>query len=459
VGIIEELIQIVGPERASDDQTILYAYSRDVSMITGKPDYAVRPVTTEEVSKIVSLANKHRIPVVPRGVGSGMEGGCVPIKGGIVLDMRNMDKILDIDTDNLYAIVEPGVTHATLNAKLVERGYFFAPDPASTDFASIGGMIGTNASGMTCLKYGNTGGSVLGLEVVLPDGTVINTGSKTVKSVSGYNLTALFVGAEGTLGIVTKAILKIIPRPKARSTVVAYFDEVGKAGEAVIAIFASGIIPAACDILDKSGIAAVNQYKPEIGLPDVDAMLFINVEGSVESTKEEAVVIVRACQKVGAIEVKTAATKEEADALWVGRKSVASAISRLDPKKAGPNLADDYGVPIKRLPEMLREVRKIGKEYGITIVTYGHIGDGNLHSGMVVNVLDEEELERARKAGDAIYEATLRLEGTATPEHGTGAAKIKWLKKEHASCYPLMVAIKKLVDPHNIMNPGKVLEI
>lgn len=459
MNIVDELIQIVGRERVSDDKTVLYAYSRDVSLVTGMPDYVVRPASTEEVAKIVSLASKHKIPIVPRGVGSGMEGGCVPLCGGIVLDMRNMDKILDIDTDSLYVVVEPGVTHANLNTRLAEYGFFFAPDPASTDFCTIGGMIGTNASGMTCLKYGNTRNSVLGLEVVLPSGTVIKTGSKAVKSVCGYDLTALFVGAEGTLGVVTKAILKIIPRPQARATVAAYFGEVGEIGETVVAIFASGIIPAACDILDRSGIKAVNQYKPELALPDVDAMLIFNLEGSAAAVGEEVAGVVSCCKKAGAIEVKTAATGEEADALWAGRKAVASAISRLDARKAGPNIGGDYGVPVKRVTEMLREVRRIAKESGITIVTYGHVGDGNLHSGMAVNVLDEEELERAERAGDAIYEAALKLEGTATPEHGVGAEKIRWLKEEHESSYSLMLAIKKLIDPHNIMNPGKMFEI
>ena len=459
MNIIDDLVQIVGRERASADKTVLYAYSRDVSLITGMPDYVVRPVSTEEVAKTVSLAAKHKIPIVPRGVGSGMEGGCVPVHGGIVLDMRNMDKILEIDTDNLIAVVEAGVTHANLNARLAEHSFFFAPDPASTDFCTIGGMIGTNASGMTCLKYGNTRNSVLGLEVVLPDGTVINTGSKTVKSVSGYDLTALFVGAEGTLGVVTKAILKILPRPKARATVAAYFDEVEKIGEAVVAIFASGIIPAACDILDRSGIKAVNQYKPEIALPEVDALLILNMEGSAAGVDEEVAEVVKCCRKVGAVDVKTAATKVEADALWAGRKAVASAIARLDAKKAGPNLADDYGVPLKRIPEMLREVRRIAEESGIQIVTYGHVGDGNLHTGMAVNVLDEEELERAKRAGDEILETALKLGGTASPEHGIGAAKIRWLKEEHKSSYPLMLAIKKEIDPQNIMNPGKMFEI
>jgi len=457
--IEDELIHIVGQERVSTDKTVLYAYSRDVSLVTGMPDYVVRPVSTEEVAKIVSLASKHKIPIVPRGVGSGMEGGCVPVRGGIVLDMRNMDKILEINTDSLYAIVEPGVIHANLNARLAEKGFFFAPDPASTDFCSIGGMIGTNASGMTCLKYGNTGRSVLGLEVVLPDGAVITTGSKTVKSVSGYDLTSLFVGSEGTLGVITKAILKVIPRPQTRATVAAYFDEVGKVGDAVVAIFASGIIPAACDVVDRSGIEAVNQYKPEIALPDVDAMLILNLEGSAAAVEEEVAGTVSACKKAGAIDVKTAATTEDADALWAGRKAIASAVSRLDKNKAGPNIGGDCGVPIHRVTEMLREIRKIAQESGITIATYGHVGDGNIHCGMAVNVLDEEELERAKRAGAAIFDTALRLEGTTTPEHGVGAEKIRWLKEEHKSSYPLMLAIKKLIDPHNIMNPGKMFEI
>ncbi|MDD5093488.1 MAG: FAD-linked oxidase C-terminal domain-containing protein [Dehalococcoidia bacterium] len=459
MNIIDELIKIVGKGRASNDKTILYTYSKDVSIVEGMPDYVVRPKTTEEVSAIVKLAAKNNIPIVPRGVGSGMEGGVVPVKGGIVLDMRNMDNILEFDTDNLYVVVEPGILHVTLDSKLAERGFFWPPAPASTDFATIGGMIGTNASGMTCLKYGNTRNSVLGLEVVLPDGSVIKTGSKTVKSVSGYDLTALIVGAEGTLGVVTKAILKILPKPKYKATVVAYFDDLDKVGAAVVGTFAAGIVPAACDVLDRSGIQAVNQYKPEIGLPDVEAMLFFNVEGSAAAVKEETEVVINVCEKAGAVEVKTAASKEEADALWAGRKSVASAISRLDPKKAGPNLADDYGVPLTKIPEMLRELRRISAETNIQIATYGHIGDGNLHSGMAVNMLDEEELARGKKAGDMVHEAALRLGGTATPEHGIGAFKIRWLIEEHPTSYPWMQAIKKVFDPQNIMNPGKLFEV
>jgi glycolate oxidase subunit GlcD len=459
VNIIDELTKIVGPERVSDDTTVLYTYSRDASLITGTADYVTRPVSTEEVSKIVSLASKHKIPIVPRGIGSGLEGGCVPVHGGIVLDMHNMDKIIEIDTESLHAVVEPGVVHADLNARLAESDFFFSPDPASTDFCTIGGMIGTNASGMTCLKYGDTRKSVLGLEVVLADGSVINTGSKTVKSDCGYDLTALFVGADGTLGVVTKAILKVIPRPRARATVAVYFDRVEKIGEAVTAIFASGIIPAACELMDRSVIKAVNQYKPEIGLPDVDGMLIINLEGSEATVKEEVAGVVSACQKVGAIEVKAAATQEEADRLWQGRRAVGSAIYRLDPKKAAPNIAGDYGVPIKRLPEILKEVRRITEESGITIVAYGHVGDGNLHTAMAVNILDEEELARAEKAGDAIYEAVLKLEGTTAPEHGIGVSKIRWVQQESQSSYPLMQAIKKVLDPQNIMNPGKIFEI
>ncbi len=323
---------------------------------------------------------------------------------------------------------------------------------------------------MTCLKYGDTRKSVLGLEVVLPDGTVINTGAKTVKSDCGYNLTALIVGADGTLGVVTKAILKIIPRPRARATVTAYFDEVEKIEEAVASIFANGIIPAACELLDRPVIRIINRYKPEIALPDVDAILIFNLEGSAAAVEEEVDGVVSSCKKAGAIEVKAAATKEEADALWEGRRSVGSAIYRLDPQKAGPNIGGDYGVPIRRLAEMLREVRRIAEESGITMVAFGHVGDGNLHTHMAVNVLDEEELARAEKAGDAIYEAALKLGGTTTPEHGIGAAKIRWvreesksaypwLKQESKGAYPLMLAIKRLFDPQNIMNPGKMTEI
>lgn len=457
MSIIAELIEIVGPERVSDNKTVLYTYSRDASLITGMPDYVVRPVTTEEVVRIVTLAGKHKIPIVPRGVGSGLEGACVPVHGGIVLYMRNMDKIIEVDTKSLCAIVEPGVIHANLNARLAEENFFFAPDPASTDFCTIGGMIGTNASGMTCLKYGDTRHSVLGLEVVLPDGTVINTGSKVVKSDRGYDLTALVVGAEGTLGVVTRAILKVIPRSKDRATVAAYFNELEKIGDAIVAIFSSGIIPAACELMDRSAIKAVNNYKPELALPDVDAILIFNLEGSEATVTEEVKIVADSCRQAGA-EVKIAATREEADALWMGRRSIGSAVYRLDLNKAAPNIAGDYGVPIKHIPEMLRAVRKISAETGITIASYGHVGDGNLHNRMSVNVLDEDELKKAEKAGDAIYEAALKLGGTTTPEHGIGASKIELVKRESGSSYSLMLAIKKLIDPNNIMNPGKLFE-
>ncbi len=458
MSMIDDLAKIVGKGRASDDKTVLYTYSRDASLITGMPEYVVRPVTTEEISQIVSLASKNKIPIVARGIGSGLEGGCVPVQGGIVLDMRNMDRIIEINTKSLYTIVEPGVTHANLDIELAKEGFFFAPDPASTDFCTIGGMISTNASGMTCLKYGDTRKSVLGLEVVLADGTVINTGSKTMKNVGGYDLTALFVGAEGTLGILTKAVLKVIPRPKTRATVAAYFDEVSKVGDAVVAIFASGLIPAACELMDKSAIRAVREYQPEIGLPDVDAMLIINLEGSQATVEEEVSAVINTCKQVGAIDVKEASTQGEIDSLWAGRRAVLSAANRLDDNKAAPNVAGDFGVPIEHVAHMLKEVRRIAKESGIDIVSYSHVGDGNLHIAMVVNVLDKEELARAEKAGEEIYNIVLELGGTVAPEHGVGASKVKWLKKEQASSYEYMLATKRLFDPNNIMNPGKLFE-
>jgi glycolate oxidase len=458
MSVISDLVNIVGQDRASDDKTVLYTYSRDASLVTGMPDYVVRPVTTDEVVKVVTLAGKHKIPIVPRGVGSGLEGACVPVHGGIVLDMRNMDKIIEVDTKSLYAIVEPGVIHADLNAQLADEGFFFPPDPASTDFCTIGGMIGTNASGMTCLKYGDTRHSVLGLEVVLPNGSVINTGSRSVKSDCGYHLAALFVGADGTLGVVTRAIIKVIPKPKARSTVAAYFSELEKIGDAIVAIFSSGVIPAACELMDRSAIKAVNNYKPELALPDVDAILIFNLEGSETTVAEEVKNVAQSCQQAGA-EVKIAESKEAADALWTGRRSIQSAVYRLDPKKAAPNIAGDYGVPIKHIPEMLRTVRKIAEDTGLTIVSYGHVGDGNLHTAMPVNVLDEDELKRAETAGDAIYEAALGLGGTTMPEHGIGASKVDLVKREGCGAYPLMLALKKMIDLDNIMNPGKIFDI
>lgn len=456
MNIKDRLIQIVGTERFSDDKTVLYCYSRDVSLAKGVPDYVVQPMSTEEVAAIVSLVNEYEIPITARGAGSGTSGGAVPVKGGIVLDMRRMNKILSVEIENLQVCVEPGVIHADLNKELAKYDFSFPPDPASSEHCTIGGMIGNDASGMSTVKYGTTKNYVLDLEVVLPDGKIINTGSAVQKSVAGYDLTRLFVGSEGTLGVFTKAILKILPLPKRRTVLVAYFDKVEEAGKAVIEVLSGGIIPGACEIMDRAAITTVNKFDPTIGLPEVAAILLFRLEGSDSEVEEELSKVPSTIKRAGAIEVKEATTKEEAEKLWRGRKSIGAAVSRLDPKRARIYLANDIGVPIKNIPIMLKEIQRISREYDMPITTWGHIGDGNIHTGMVVDFTEEKEIKKAEEVAVEIYKSTLQLGGTTTAEHGIGVEKGKWLKEEHKSSFGLMKMIKEAIDPKNIMNPGKM---
>ncbi|MEM2933873.1 MAG: FAD-binding protein, partial [Methanocellales archaeon] len=341
--ILDKLIEIVGRDRVTADPADLYCYSYDSSYISGKADYVVIPLSTEEIVKIVKLANEYKIPIVPRGGGSGLTGGAVPIKGGIVLDMRRMNRILEIDIENLQVLVEPGVILDNLNAALKKYNFFFPPDPASSDTCTIGGVISNNASGMRSIKYGICRDYVLDLEVVTPDGEVINTGSKALVSSSGYDLTRLFVGSEGTLGIITKARLKILPLPEASARVIAYFDDIEKAGNAVVKTLSSGILPSAIELMDRSGITAVKKCLPEIKLPDADAMLLFEIDGLKEAVERQAKMVADACLAAGATSVAIPKTKQEGDELWAARKNVGVAVTRLVPEYVRVYDAEDVG--------------------------------------------------------------------------------------------------------------------
>jgi glycolate oxidase len=455
VSITDKLVQIVGEERATDDKTVRYIYSKDASMIEGMPDYVVQPTDAKEVVEIVSLANKQRIPITPRGAGTGVSGGCVPIHGGIALDMTRFNRIIDIDTANLYAIVEAGVIEGKLNEELAKQGFFFAPDPASARWCTLGGLVGNNGGGSSGLKYGVTKHHVLGLEVVLPSGVKINTGSRVFKTDSGYDLTSLLVGAEGTLGVVTQIILKILPLPEFRSTVIAYFDDLEKPGNALLKVLSKRIIPAACEIMDKVCIDCVNMVVPVFR--QAEALLLFRLEGSEEAVKKEVAGVVASCKESGAVEAWEPATKGEEEMLWRGRSALAPAAARTG-KAACLSGSDDFGVPLTRIPDMLREIKRITQGKKFIAMTCAHIGDGNLHIAAALDWSDEEEVRQYLKAVDEIYGATLKLGGTVACEHGIGATKIKWLKQEHKSSYPLMETIKKAIDPNNIMNPGKMFD-
>ncbi len=456
MNLLKKLQDIVTPSRISDDPAELYCYSSDASYITGTPDYVVMPCTTAEVSKIVKLAHKHRIPITARGAGTGLAGGAVPLQGGIVLDMSRMNKILDIDIRNLQVRVEPGLIHADLNRSLEPYGFFFPPDPGSSEMCTLGGLIANRGSGMRSVKYGTVTDYVLGLEVVLPDGKVIQTGGRVMKSASGYDLTALMVGSEGTLGVITGARLKIHPLPEARAAVLAHFNDLEAAGSAVSAIMGRGLVPSACELMDSTTIRAVNTYDPNLNIPDCEALLLIEVDGAPCSVESGAIKVADCCQELGAFNVRIANSESEMEELWAARRLAGAAVTRLSPGKTRVYIGEDVAVPLSAIPEMLREIRAISRKHGLTIMTYGHAGDGNLHTGMAIDTLDEKQWEVLKQAADDIHRAALLLGGTVSGEHGIGSARGMYMNEEHGSAMDVMASIKKALDPYNIMNPQKV---
>ena len=456
MNLLKKLQDIVTPSRISNDPAELYCYSSDASYITGTPDYVVMPCTTTEVSEIVKLAHSHRIPITTRGAGTGLAGGAVPLQGGIVLDMSRMNKILDIDIKNLQVLVEPGLIHADLNRSLEPYGFFFPPDPGSSEMCTLGGLIANRGSGMRSVKYGTVTDYVLDLEVVMPDGEVIQTGGKVMKSASGYDLTALMVGSEGTLGVITGARLKIHPLPEARAAVLAHFNDLEAAGSAVSAIMGRGLVPSACELMDSTTIRAVNTYDADLNVPDCEALLLIEVDGAPCSVESDAAQVADCCQKLGAFNIRIANSESEMEELWAARRLAGAAVTRLSPGKTRVYIGEDVAVPLSAIPEMLREIRTISKKHSLTIMTYGHAGDGNLHTGMAIDTLDEKQWEVLKQAADDIHRAALLLGGTVSGEHGIGCARGMYMNEEHGSALDVMVSIKKALDPYNIMNPQKV---
>lgn len=455
VDLIEKMGNIVGTENISVASCELYCYSSDASQIRGMPEVVIKPRTTAQVSDIVRLAYEHNIPVTARGAGTGLSGGCVPLEGGIVLDMSGMNRIVEFDLDNLQVIVEPGIVQEKLNKALEPYGFFFPPDPGSSAMCTIGGLIANNGSGMRSVKYGTTRSYVLGLEIVMADGKIIKTGSKTMKTVAGYSLTDLFVGSEGTLGIITQAIIKVRALPKERSVIFASFKTPELAGKAVVKVLSSGIVPSACEILDSNIIRALNNYDPKLNLPQAGAILLFEVDGSEAEVKEGINLIVKACEDLASA-IRTASDKKERDEIWAARRLAGAAISRLDPVRTRVYVGEDVGVPIKEIPKMLHKVDEISKEFDLPIMTYGHIGDGNLHTGMCIDMLSDEDWMKLNAAADKIHRTAIELGGTVTAEHGVGSARSEYMRLELGSALDVMITIKKALDPKGILNPGKM---
>jgi glycolate oxidase len=451
--VVEEIKRIVGREHVYTSLEERVCYSYDSTPEAFFPDLVVRPATTEEIQKIVKLANQHLFPIIPRGAGTGLSGGSVPIKGGVVLDLTRMNKILEIDEENLVAVVEPGVITYDLQVEVEKRGLFYPPDPASLKTSTIGGNVAECAGGPRAFKYGVTRDYVLGLEVVTPTGELLKIGGKTVKSVTGYDLIRLYTGSEGTLGIITKIILRLVPKPEAKKTLMAVYPSLNDAAHTVTMIIKKGIIPATLELMDDLTIRCVENYL-HMGLPlDAEAILIMEVDGPAEIVEKQALQVAELCRQNGAREVKIAADERDREEIWRARRAVSAAVVQIKPTK----VSEDIAVPRSQIPQMVRRLKEIAAKYNLNLVIFGHAGDGNLHPNILCDQNDAEEMERVEQAIAELFKAAVELGGTLTGEHGIGTMKAPYLKLETGDVgYQVMKAIKKALDPNNILNPGKI---
>ena len=449
----QELEGIVGSDNYTEELIDLVSYSHDSSETDGRPLCAVWPRSTEEVTRIAALASKERMPIVARGAGTGLAGSAVPAQGGIVLDMSRMDKILEINLADRAVVAQPGVIYADLDRALAPHGFFYPPEPASGKVSTLGGNVATGAGGLKGAKYGTTRDYVLALEMVLADGRVMRVGKRCMKSVSGYDFTRLMVGSEGTLGIFTEITLKINPRPQKTATSMAAFNQVREAGEAVTAIMSMGVIPSVLEIMDRATIRAINNAT-DLNLPDAAAVLLAETDGSIEAEVDNQMNrIIAAFKKHGAFSVTRAANKDEAERLWAGRR-----MSYAVATKIKPNIwTEDIAVPLSKVPYFLQAIEEISRKYNIPIPTCGHAGDGNLHPNVAIDRTQSSEVARAEKAVRELLTKACDCGGTLTGEHGIGLTKAEFLPLEHAPVnLEFMRGVKKLFDPLNILNPGKM---
>ena len=453
----EDLTAIVGEGNTSDEPHDRYIAGGDASIHQGMPAIVVRAGTTEEVSEIMKLANSRKIPVVPRGAGSGMCGHAVPVDPrSIVIDLKRMNRIIDIRPQDLLTRVEAGVVNNRLNEALKPYGFFFAPCPASGKVATIGGMIANNASGLRAAKYGATRDSLLGAKVVLADGSIIDSGANTLIASAGYQIDRLMVASEGTLGIVTEAVLRLTPLPKAKGMGIAEFTNLKDAGNAISAIVASGVNPSFFELMDNVAIRSINKAT-DMGLPDVAAILVFECDGASKNIVDEEVNVIRnIVAKHNAKNLRLATDTKEMDALNAARAKLFPAFSRLIDGMACVSLADDMAVPPSFYAEVVGKIEKASKSNDVVITAYGHAGEGLIHTKLLIDTTSHGAWERAHKAVDEVYDAVLAAGGTVSGEHGVALSKAPYFKKEKGNALEAMRAIKKALDPNNILNPGKL---
>jgi glycolate oxidase len=453
--LMNALVKTLGKANVLNTPEDLAVYSYDGTFAEGQPDVVVLPETTEQVSQIVRLAADARTAIVPRGMGSGLAAGSVPIPtGGIILCLTRMNHILELDTENATVRAEAGVVTADLQTAVEKIGLFYPPDPSSIRHSTIGGNVACNAGGPRCLKYGVTGDYVLGLTVVLADGRILKTGGKVIKDVTGYDLNGLFTGSEGTLGVVTEVLLRLITKPRYARTALAEFLSLSDASQTVNAILKAGIVPASLELMDQTAILCIEEAM-HLGLKtDVEASLIIETDGTDEQTvTREVDTAARICQDCGARTVKMAQNEAERSNLWKARRSVAPALARKAPNKLG----EDITVPRSAIPEVVQRLRSISAKYDMPVVIFGHAGDGNLHPNILFDKRQPEQWAKVEKMIDEIFSTSLAVGGTLSGEHGVGMLKRPYLER---AIGPLSIEIqrniKHALDPLNILNPGKM---
>lgn len=451
--LIKKIEKIVGPDQFTTASEELLCYSYDGTGLEYLPKAVAFPETVETISAIMRLADEEAFPVVVRGAGTGMTGGSLPVSGGLVLAMSRMNHIIEIDTDNQIAVVEPGVVNGRLQAELTQKGLYYPPDPASLKFCTIGGNVAECAGGPSAVKYGVTRDYVLGLEVVLPDGRIINTGVRTAKGVVGYDLTRLFVGSEGTLGIITKIILRVLAKPTAKKTFLVLSSSLHQATSLVCRILASHQ-PCTLEYMDRTALGIVKELLP-FSLPDsTEALLLIEVDGDELSVAAQAGKLKKFLDgQENLLVVKEAATREDVEYLWKARRSISPAAFQIKPNK----ISEDVVVPRSRIPDLVAFTEKLAKRHDLLIFTFGHAGDGNIHVNIMVDRENSAELKQARVAKKALFVEVIRLGGTLSGEHGIGLTKADYLLLELSpATLEALQQIKNLFDPKNILNPGKI---
>jgi len=450
---IERLIGIVGKESVITEVEDRITYSYDSTRLEYMPDVVVQAKSAEEISGILKFANQEGIPVTPRGTATGLSGGCLAVNGGILLVIVHMNRILDINPVDLLIDVEAGIITEEVDRAASKYGLFYPPDPGSLKSSTIGGNIAENAGGLRGLKYGVTEDYVNGMEVVLPTGEIVQLGTRTVKGVTGYNLKSLMVGSEGTLGVITKATLSLLPKPPARASLLALFDKLTDAAQTVADIVSEGVITSTMEIVDNVTINAIEDYL-KIGLDrNIGAMLLIEVDGHQGAVDVEAGIVKQVATKNNALSCKLATSDKERDSLWTARRAALSSLARVKPS----TILEDATVPRSRIVELVEAVNAIAKKYDMRIGTFGHAGDGNLHPTLLTDLRVPEEEQKVEKVVQEIFEVTVSLGGTLSGEHGIGISKAKYLGLEISpEVFELMKKVKRTFDPNNILNPGKM---